>query len=183
MLKRYSWYYDRPYKYGANSFTVLWFNTEAPAFSVSSLRFYCAIPSRTKFKSTKTGRCFPHSVTRGQVRMFEQGRNITFYKECPFWQLATNKKIYHYWTPICKFPFGKAFIAPFIKTHFDLNLSCKSVVWQKKKKNCNIRTNTFRYLWLFKGDNDKFTEKRKQSWRCFCNADLDGTSLRFCGGL
>lgn len=132
MLKRYSWYYDRPYKYGANSFTVLWFNTEAPAFSVSSLRFYCAIPSRTKFKSTKTGRCFPHSVTPGQIRMFEQGRDINFYKECPFGQFATSKKIYHYWTPICKFPFGKAFIASFLK--LISTKTCHASLWSGKKE-------------------------------------------------
>lgn len=87
--------------------------------------------SRTKFKSTRTGRCFPHSITLGQMRIFAQGRNVTSYKECSFWQLANNKKIYNYCTPIYRFPLGRAFIASFLKTNFDLNLSCKSVVWEK----------------------------------------------------
>lgn len=101
--------------------------------SLSSPSFFCAISSGTKFKRTKAGRFFPHSVTLGQVSVsvFEQGGNITFYKEYRFRQLATNKKIYNYCSPICKFPFGKELITSFLKTNFDPNPSCKSEVWKE----------------------------------------------------
>lgn len=65
------------------------------------------------------------------MSVFEQERNITFYKECQFWQLATNRKVHNYCAPICKFPFGKEFITSFLETNFDPNLSCKSVVWKE----------------------------------------------------
>jgi len=65
------------------------------------------------------------------MSVFERGRNITLYKECRFRQLATNKKIHNYCSPIRKFPFGKEFITSFLRTNVDPNSSCKSVVWKE----------------------------------------------------
>lgn len=70
--------------------------------------------------------------------------------------MVSNKKIYNYLTPICKFPFGKVFIASFLKTNFDPNLPCKSVVWKKKIATLELtHSGISAFLWVTITNNRK----------------------------